>query len=189
MANIDSITPLRNGELTILAGRPSMGKTALALNIAANVARMGNEVLFFSLEMSRSALAERLLAIEAQIGTWQMQTGRFSEDGLRKLVAASAALSGLPLTIDDSPVLKIADVGAIARRHRRQRRLKLIVVDYLQLITPEESARASRAASGRDLETAQGHGPRVRGAGALPGATQPAVGTNRKQDPQAVASA
>jgi replicative DNA helicase len=147
---------LHRSDLVILAGRPSMGKTALATNIAFHAARaykgsrdeLGNPVAedgavvgFFSLEMSSEQLATRLLAEEAGISSDKIRRGALSKDDFQRVVEASGELSRIPLYIDDTPALSISAVRTRARRLKRQHGLGLVVVDYLQLATPSSGSR------------------------------------------------
>lgn len=138
---------LQPSDLVILAGRPSMGKTALAVTMAANAAAQAARgldaehlkhknyvVAVFSLEMSAEQLAMRLLAAEAQIGSDDLRRGELNDDQFRKVVRASTDLSNRPLFIDDTPALSVAALRTRARRLQRQHGLSLIVVDYLQLV-------------------------------------------------------
>lgn len=133
---------LHPSDLVILAGRPSMGKTALATNIAFNAARRYHEtggkegavVGFFSLEMSSEQLATRLLAEVVEISGDKIRKGQIRNEDFRKFAEASELLASVPLYIDDTPALTIAHIRARARRLKRQHGLGMIVVDYLQLI-------------------------------------------------------
>ncbi|MCA9038875.1 MAG: replicative DNA helicase [Planctomycetaceae bacterium] len=126
-------------ELIILAARPSMGKTALVCNWAEGVARENNKgVLLFSLEQSRLELAERFLCIQARINGHKLRAGELDEVERHQLVEASQVLSDLPLYIDDKAGRTVGEVGAIARRIKRRDSLGLIIIDYLQLLEPEE---------------------------------------------------
>lgn len=140
--DLDRLTGgLHNSELTILAARPSMGKTALALNIAANVA-IGARVptLFVSLEMSQNELADRLLCSEAKVNSHRVRAGQISAQDRRRLVDKANDMSEAPLFIEDSPSRNVSQIAAAARRIRRRAgRLGLIVIDYLQLIEPDNS--------------------------------------------------
>jgi len=128
---------LQKSDLIILAARPSMGKTALALDIARNVSVHENQpVGIFSLEMSRDQLADRLLASMANINLWNLRNGKIGEDDFPKIQHAMGLLSEAPLYIDDSGTLNILQIRAMARRLQAQRGLSLIVIDYLQLIEP-----------------------------------------------------
>ncbi|HET9427290.1 MAG TPA: replicative DNA helicase [Allosphingosinicella sp.] len=140
---------LHNSDLIILAGRPGMGKTALATNIAFNTARRylrdvedgiaveksaGAGVAFFSLEMSADQLATRILAEQSGISSEALRMGKISQQDFRNLARAAAELETLPFYIDDTPGLTIAALRTRARRMKRQRGIGLVVVDYLQLL-------------------------------------------------------
>ncbi len=132
---------LHNGELVILAARPSMGKTAFALNIAENVALLGRApVLFVSLEMSGIELADRLLCSVARVNGHRLRNGTISQDDRKRLVEKAVEVSNAPLYVDDSPTRTVSEIAAVARRiKQREKRLGLIVIDYLQLIEPDNS--------------------------------------------------
>jgi len=123
------------GELIILAARPSLGKTALALNIAAHAAVQGNPAGIFSLEMSKESLLIRLLCAEARIDSHKLRTGFSSRDDWGKMTQALGRLAEAPLYIDDAPALSIMQIRARARRMKAEKGLGLLIVDYLQLIT------------------------------------------------------
>ncbi len=126
-------------ELIILASRPSMGKTALVCNIAESVARKLNTgVVVFSLEQSRLELAERFLCLRAKINGQKLRAGQLDEKEHHQLMLASTELSELPLYLDDKPGRSMAQISAIARRLRRRNQIGLILIDYLQLIEPEQ---------------------------------------------------
>ncbi len=134
--DLDNMTSgLQPGELIILAARPSLGKTALALNIASHAAINGNPVGVFSLEMSKESLLIRLLCAEARIDSHKLRTGFSSRDDWGKMMQALGRLAEAPLYIDDSPALSIMQIRARARRMKAEKGLGLIIVDYLQLIT------------------------------------------------------
>jgi replicative DNA helicase len=130
---------LHNSELVILAARPSMGKTAFAMNIAENVAlQQKKPVLFVSLEMSAIELADRLLCSVAKVNGHRMRNGSISQDDRLKLVEKASVLSETPLFVDDSPARTVTEIAAAARRiKRRQGDLGLVVIDYLQLVEPD----------------------------------------------------
>jgi len=146
---------LHASDLIILAGRPSMGKTALATNIAFNAAVRfhpgggadetrpadGARVAFFSLEMSAEQLAMRLLAERTGIPSDKLRRGEVRDSDFMSIVRASQEIEGLPLYIDDSAALTIAGLRARARRLKRRHGVSMIVVDYLQLMRPGASAR------------------------------------------------
>ena len=130
---------LHDSELVILAARPSMGKTALATNIAEYVT-IDSQVptLFVSLEMARIELAQRMLCSQGKINANKFRTGFVSAEDRKKLVEASAKLSKAPLYIDDTPARTVTEIAACARRLKRKEGLGLIVIDYLQLIQPDD---------------------------------------------------
>lgn len=126
------IMGLNNSDLILIASRPGMGKTSMALNIATHVAKTaGKSVAVFSLEMSREQLAMRLLSSESFIDNKKLQTGRLSVEEWRKIGAAASMISGYDLLINDNPSLSVADMNA---QCRRQPNLGLVVIDYLQLM-------------------------------------------------------
>jgi replicative DNA helicase len=128
---------LQESELIVIAARPSMGKTAWAINIAQNAAiRDGKVVAVFSLEMSKESLLRRLLASEAQVNSRKIQTGFLPKEDKGKLLSALERLMESKMFIDDTPGISLAEMRAKARRLKQQEgRLDLIVVDYLQLMT------------------------------------------------------
>ena len=138
--DLDALTGgLHGSEFIVLAARPSMGKTALATNIAENVAIDANvPVLFVSLEMARLELAQRLLCSQGSIDGNKFRSGFLSGEDRKKLVEASAKLSRAPLFIDDTPSRTVTEIAACARRLKRKDKLGLIVIDYLQLIQPDD---------------------------------------------------
>lgn len=123
------------GDLIIIAGRPGMGKTSFALNIALNACRArGATTAFFSLEMPKEQLANRLLCSEARVDASKLRTGYLAREDWPKLTAAAGALSELPIWLDDTPTLTLMELRAKARRLKADRDLRLIVIDYLQLM-------------------------------------------------------
>ncbi len=150
---------LHASDLVILAGRPSMGKTALATNIAFHAARnyktetdeAGNEVVvdgavvgFFSLEMSAEQLATRILSETAGVGSDAIRRGKLTNAEFHKIVEASQELQRAPIFIDDTPALTVSTLRTRARRLKRQHGLGLIVVDYLQLLTSSNARSDNR---------------------------------------------
>ena len=135
---------LHRSDLVILAGRPGMGKTALATNIGFHAAQRFREsggtegavVGFFSLEMSAEQLATRILSERSRVGSENIRRGRLSNEDFEEVVRASAELSALPFYIDDTPAISVGQVRTRARRLKRQQELGLVVVDYLQLMRP-----------------------------------------------------
>jgi replicative DNA helicase len=133
---LDEITSgLQNSDLIIIAGRPSMGKTAFALNIAQNAAlEAGIPVAVFSLEMAREQLATRMLAAEARVDSQRLRKGFLGETDWPKLTTAAGRLSEAPIFIDDTPAITVIEMKAKARRLKAEAGLGLIVLDYLQLM-------------------------------------------------------
>jgi replicative DNA helicase len=144
-AGLDNETAgLQPSELIILAARPSMGKTALALNIAENVALRHREpVAIFSLEMSKESLLLRLLASEARVDAHKFRTGHLNKEDWSKITGSLASLAEAPLWIDDSASSTVLEMGAKARRLKRDRGLALMIVDYLQLVVPSHTGRGT----------------------------------------------
>ncbi|RME30619.1 replicative DNA helicase [Candidatus Parcubacteria bacterium] len=132
------LSGLQPSDLVILAARPSMGKTAFALDIARNAAvRYGVPVGIFSLEMSAQQLVDRLLAAEAKVDAWKLRTGKLTSDAeFQQMQEALDRLSAAPIFIDDQPATTIISMRSVARRLKREKGLGLIVVDYLQLMSP-----------------------------------------------------
>ncbi len=130
---------LQKSELIILAARPSMGKTALAMNMAEHAALSGVTTLFVSLEMAAIELGDRLLCSVARVNGNRLRNGTITHDERRKLINAAAKISQAPLFIDDSPSRTMTEISANARRLKRSNDLGLIVIDYLQLIDPDNS--------------------------------------------------
>jgi replicative DNA helicase len=126
---------LQRSDLVVLAARPSLGKTSLALNIARNAAINQKAcVALFSLEMSREAVVQRLLACESGVDSHRIRLRKFNEQEEVKIMEASGVLAELPIYLDDSPQLRIIDIRSKARRLHFERGIDLIVIDYLQLI-------------------------------------------------------
>lgn len=130
----NALAGMQKSNLLILAARPGVGKTSLALNIAQNVAvKSKRPVGFFSLEMSKEELVDRLLVSQADIDAWKLKTGKLNDDDFTKLSDAMGELAEAPLYIDDTPALSILEMRTKARRLQVESGLDLIVVDYLQL--------------------------------------------------------
>lgn len=126
----------QRSDLFVLAARPSMGKTALMLNFAHNVAVQSKEpVLFFSLEMSKEQLVDRLLSIESGVDAWALRTGNLTDTDFEKIGEAMGTLSEAPIYIDDTPAITVSDLRTKARREAHKHPLGLIVIDYLQLMS------------------------------------------------------
>ena len=146
----DKLGGLHKSDLIIIAGRPSMGKTALATNIAFNDEKNIQEkgikscIAFFSLEMSSEQLSTRILAEQSRIKSNDIRRGKISEDQFDKFIETSKDISELPLFIDETPAISIAALSNRARRIKRIYGLDMIVVDYIQLMTAMNSRRDNR---------------------------------------------
>jgi replicative DNA helicase len=132
----EKIAGLQRSDLFILAARPSMGKTTLALNIAHNIAMSTKTpILLFSLEMGKEQLVDRMLAMQSGVNAWALRTGNLSDSDFEKIGDAMGALSEAPIYIDDTPGLTVNELRTKARREAHKRGIGLIVVDYLQLMS------------------------------------------------------
>ena len=155
------LSGLQQSDLFILAGRPSMGKTAIAINIAVNACKFLNPNLddkknlkavgFFSLEMSSDQLASRILSMECSINATKFRTGQLSENEWEVVATRSAEIAKMPFFIDDTPALSISAIRTRARRMLRKNNLGLLVIDYLQLIR----GTSSRSAENRVQEVSE----------------------------------
>ena len=134
---LDKLTAgLQNGELIIIAGRPSMGKTAFALNIAEHTALADeNPVAIFSMEMSASSLAQRMISSLGRVNAHSIKTGQLEERDWNRVDGAIQQIKNAPIYIDDTPSLTPIELRARARRIQREKGLSLIVIDYLQLMS------------------------------------------------------
>lgn len=134
--DLDKMTSgFQRSDLIILAARPSVGKTAFALNVAQNVAaRAGETVAIFSLEMAASQLVQRMICAEGNLDAGRMRTGWLEEDDWQKLTMAIGTLAKAPIYIDDTPGVTVQDIRAKCRRLQQERGLGMILIDYLQLI-------------------------------------------------------
>ncbi len=131
----NKLAGLQDSALIVLAARPGTGKTALALNIAQTAAiRYKIPVGFFSLEMSKEELTDRLLSIQSLVDSWNIKTGRLEDADWEKLQEAMGELAEAPLYIDDTPGISIMEMRTKARRLQMEKGLKLLIVDYLQLV-------------------------------------------------------
>ena len=146
----DKLGGLHKSDLIIIAGRPSMGKTALATNIAFNAAKKIQDdgdkstIAFFSLEMSSEQLSTRILSEQAKIRSNDIRRGKISEDQFDKFIETSKNISELPLFIDETPAISIAALSNRARRIKRTYGLNMIVVDYIQLMTANNARKDGR---------------------------------------------
>ena len=144
-ADLDNkIAGLQKSDLIILAARPSMGKTAFALDIARNSAvRHGKTIGIFSLEMSAQQLVDRMLASEAQVDAWRLRTGKLRDDEFDRIGGAMSSLAQAKIFIDDQPANNILKMRSVARRLKSEHGLDLIIVDYLQLMVPSTRNRGN----------------------------------------------
>jgi replicative DNA helicase len=159
LRDLDSLMGgLQHSDLIVLAGRPAMGKTSLATNIAYNVAEAyqaeeqpdgtmktinGGVVGFFSLEMSAEQLATRIISEQTEISSSKIRRGDITEHDFEKLAACAQTMQSVPLHVDQTGGISISQLVARARRLKRQRGLDLLVVDYIQLLTGSARTRAT----------------------------------------------
>ncbi len=130
----NQLSGMQKSELLILAARPSMGKTALALNIATNAAKKGHKVAIFSLEMASVQLTMRLLCSETHVDAHAARTGRMKEGDWMRLSTMAGEIAKLDIFIDDSPGMNILEIRSKARRLKIEHKIDLLIIDYLQLI-------------------------------------------------------
>lgn len=146
----DRLSGLHPGNLIIVAGRPAMGKTALALDIVRHVTvKERVACAFFSLEMSHFEIAQRLLSAEANVDSHRLRTGHMNENDWRAVTGVMGTLSEAPLWVDDSAGLSVAELRAKARRLKSEHNIGLVVVDYLQLVS------AGRSSESRQIEISE----------------------------------
>jgi replicative DNA helicase len=130
---------LQKSDLIILAARPSVGKTAFAIDIARRVAAQGKAVGVFSMEMSMDQVVDRFIASHGRTSLWKLRTGRLSHEGedndFFRITSAISELKDMPIYIDDSQGLNVLQMRAMARRLKAEKKLELLVVDYLQLMS------------------------------------------------------
>ncbi len=128
------LSGLQEGNLVVLASRPSMGKSSLGLNIATNVSKEDKVVAFFSLEMTKEELVQRVLFSEAKVTSGDARKGQLGPEKWSRVVEAASKVNSLPLYFDDAPVITVTDIRAKSRRLKSSKGLDLIIVDYLQLM-------------------------------------------------------
>jgi replicative DNA helicase len=181
----EKICGLQKGELIIIAARPSMGKTSLALNIADHVgANLKNPMLFFSMELSAQQISQNMLCSTVRIDTNLMRTGKISDNDWSKLSLAMEELSKSEIFIDDTPKLSFLEIRAKAKRLKLQHDIQLVIIDYLQLIEARRTENRKQEISDitrnlkalamelnvpviavsqldRSVETREGHTPRI----------------------------
>ncbi|HEY0965555.1 MAG TPA: replicative DNA helicase, partial [Candidatus Saccharimonadales bacterium] len=134
--DLDNMTAgLQRSDLIILAARPAMGKTTFVTNLAYNVATIAKQpVLFFSLEMSKEQLVDRMLSDASGVDSWNIRTGNLSDEDFSKLSEAMGEMAEAPIFIDDQPGLSVLEMRTKARRINHEQPLGLIIIDYLQLM-------------------------------------------------------
>ena len=144
--DLDNMTAgLQRSDLIILAARPAMGKTTLVTNLAYNVATIAKQsVLFFSLEMSKEQLVDRMLADASGVDAWNIRTGNLSDDDFGKLSEAMGELAEAPIFIDDTPGMTVLEMRTKARRANHENQLGLIIIDYLQLMQGNGNSNGNR---------------------------------------------
>ena len=137
--DLDEITAgLHNSEVIVIAARPSVGKTAFALNLLRNIVTETDSAAFFvSLEQSRIELAERLLCCQAKVDSHRLRKGNLSAEDMERIIEAGGVLRSAKLFIDDTPAQSMLRIAANARRLKRRHEIKIVVIDYLQLIEPD----------------------------------------------------
>ena len=128
------LSGLQEGNLVVLASRPSMGKSSLGLNIATNASKEDKVVAFFSLEMTKEELVQRVLFSEAKVTSGDPRKGQLGPEKWSRVVEAASKVNSLPLYFDDAPVITVTDIRAKSRRLKSSKGLDLIIVDYLQLM-------------------------------------------------------
>jgi replicative DNA helicase len=145
-SELDQMTSgFQKSEFIIIGARPSIGKTALALSMAANISiKQGISAGFFSLEMSDMALMQRLVASEARINSSHLRSGMFKMSDFSKLTEAASRIYEAPLYIDDTPNMKLLQIRSTARRLKAQEDVQIIFIDYIGLIEPENKGRTPR---------------------------------------------
>ncbi|MCD5375443.1 replicative DNA helicase [Candidatus Gracilibacteria bacterium] len=131
----DKLTGLKGGDMVIVAARPSMGKTALAMNLAQNIGFSKKSVAIFSLEMSKEQLTDRMIASAMGIDSWKLQKGELEDSEFAKIGEAMEMLSNADIYIDDSAGGNLVDLKSKARRLKMESQLDLIIIDYLQLMS------------------------------------------------------
>ena len=147
---------LRPGQMVVIGARPGVGKTSFALNLAVNAAAAGASVAFFSLEMSKVEIAQRLLAAQAHIGLKEIRSARIRKDQWSDILEATNQLSSLDIMIDDTPGTTVTEIRAKARRILHDKKMGCVIVDYLQLLSPPEGQRRSDSRATEVSEMSRG---------------------------------
>lgn len=147
---------LRAGQMVVIGARPGVGKTSFALNLATNAAYAGASVVFFSLEMSKIEIAQRLLAANARVGLQEIRSGRIRDEQWPQILQVTNELSELDLVIDDTPGTTVTEIRAKARRILRGKTNGIVIVDYLQLISPPSGQRRADSRATEVSEMSRG---------------------------------
>lgn len=154
---IDSkLLGLRPGQMIVIGARPGVGKTSFALNLAVNAAFNGASVAFFSLEMSKIEIAQRLLSAQSGVGLQEIRSAHIQNDQWPELIRGTDELSGLDIMIDDTPGTTVTEIRAKARRMLHGKKLGLVVVDYLQLLSPPAGMRRADSRATEVSEMSRG---------------------------------
>lgn len=147
---------MRPGQMVVIGARPGVGKTSLALNLAVNAAWNGATVAFFSLEMSKTEIAQRLLSAETSIGLREIRSGKINNEQWKLISDAIKDMSVLPMIIDDTPGTTVTEIRAKARRILSKANLGLIVIDYLQLLSPPSGVKRADSRATEVAEMSRG---------------------------------
>lgn len=147
---------LRPGQMIVIGARPGVGKTSFALNLAVNAAYSGASVALFSLEMSKIEVAQRLLAAESQVGLQDIRSARIKKDQWNQIITATSELSELDIMIDDTPGTTVTEIRAKARRMLHGKKNGLVIIDYLQLISPPAGGRRADSRATEVSEMSRG---------------------------------
>lgn len=131
------LSGFQKSDLVILGARPSMGKTALVLDMARSAAKAGHGIALFSLEMSKEQIMDRIISSEAKVPLWRLRTGRLTDEmDFQMIQIALDSLSEMKIFIDDTPTMNILQIRSMARRLQMEHALDMVIIDYVQLITP-----------------------------------------------------
>ena len=152
----DCLLGLRPGQMVVIGARPGVGKTSFALNLMTNAAFEGASVAFFSLEMSKVEIAQRLLAANARVGLQEIRSARIRNEQWPQILQATNELSQLDIMIDDTPGTTVTEIRAKARRILHGKKLGLVIIDYLQLISPPAGQRRADSRATEVSEMSRG---------------------------------
>lgn len=152
----ETLLGLRPGQMVVIGARPGVGKTSFALNLATNAAFAGASVALFSLEMSKVEIAQRLLAAEARVGLQEIRSARIRNEQWPQILEATNSLSQLDIMIDDTPGTTVTEIRAKARRILHGKKLGIVIIDYLQLISPPAGQRRADSRATEVSEMSRG---------------------------------